>query len=292
MATPEIPHLGPGEGVQSVIDALDETGAVIVEGMIGESAREAILAELAPHVAAAPEKTSGVSPETEFFYRGTRNVTGLVAKSPAFVESLLLHPLLLGVAERLLADVCSSFNLNVAQFLVRQPDAPQQYLHRDEDVWAHLQGLLAERTPRPDVQLASVTALEEFRADGGATAVVPGSHRWVRDRQPEPQEIAYAVMPAGASVIYRGATLHGGGPNSLGAPRPGIHLSYVAGWLRTEEANILSTPPAVARTLPPRARQLVGYDIHDAIEIAGGYLGAVELADPGDLLERDELGDD
>ena len=286
---PEIPHLQADDTPQAVCDVLGETGAVIVEGMLDAAAREAIGRELGPHADAASDVVDGINPAVAFFYEGARNVTGLVAKSPTFVDALLLHPLLLGAADRLLADVCSSFNLNVAQLLLRRPDAPQQLIHRDEDVWAHLQGMLADRSPRPQVQLASVTALEAFRADGGATAIVPGSHRWERERQPEPHEIAYAVMPAGASVIYLGSALHGGGPNALGDPRPGIHLSYVAGWLRPEEANILSVPPSVARTLPPRARQLVGYDVHDAIDVAGGYLGAVELADPGALLERGEL---
>ncbi len=71
--------------------------------------------------------------------------------------------------------------------------------------------------------------------------------------------------------------------------RPGIHLSYVAGWLRPEENNTLATPPDVARNLPRRTRQLVGYGIHDALDLGGGHLGCVDLRDPSEMLVSGDL---
>jgi hypothetical protein len=49
-------------------------------------------------------------------------------------------------------------------------------------------------------------------------------------------------------------------------------------------------PPAVARTLPREAQELLGYAVHDAIRSAGGYLGVVGLRDPVELLAEGELG--
>ena len=66
-------------------------------------------------------------------------------------------------------------------------------------------------------------------------------------------------------------------------------MSYVVGWLRTEENNILSAPPEIARTLPRRAQELLGYGAHDALSVGGGYLGTVDLRAPVDLLENGEL---
>ena len=63
---------------------------------------------------------------------------------------------------------------------------------------------------------------------------------------PTPDQIAYAEMPAGSAVVYTGGTIHAGGANTTETPRRGAHLSYCLGWLRTEENNYLSTPPAVA----------------------------------------------
>jgi ectoine hydroxylase-related dioxygenase (phytanoyl-CoA dioxygenase family) len=120
-------------------------------------------------------------------------------------------------------------------------------------------------------------ALEDFTAANGATRIVPGSHRWELERQPEEAEIATATMPAGAAAIYLGSTLHGGGANTTADRwRRGMHLSYVVGWLRTEENQSLSVPADVVRTLPRRAQELLGWTAHDALASGGGYLGTVD----------------
>jgi hypothetical protein len=61
---------------------------------------------------------------------------------------------------------------------------------------------------------------------------------------------------------------------------------------RTEENNYLAVPPAVARTLPRRCQEVLGYAVHDAIAMNGGYLGMVSLRDPVELLEEGTLGGD
>ena len=97
-------------------------------------------------------------------------------------------------------------------------------------------------------------------------------------------------MPAGSAVIYLGSTLHGAGTNSTQETwRRGLHMSYVVGWLRTEENNVLATPPEIARNLPERAQALLGYAVHDAIEDMGGYAGMVEMRDPLALLREGKL---
>jgi len=108
-------------------------------------------------------------------------------------------------------------------------------------------------------------------------------------RAPEPDEIAYAEMAAGSAVIYTGGTIHAGGANVTDIPRRGAHLSYCLGWLRTEENNYLSTPPAVAAKLPRVAQELLGYAMHDSLPRGGGYLGMVRMQDPVELLARGEL---
>jgi ectoine hydroxylase-related dioxygenase (phytanoyl-CoA dioxygenase family) len=107
---------------------------------------------------------------------------------------------------------------------------------------------------------------------------------------PEPDQVAYAEMPAGSAVVYLGSAIHAGGRNSTGDGwRRGMHMSFVVGWLRTEDNNYLSTPPDVARTLPRRSQELLGYAAHDAIAFGGGYLGTVDLLDPVDLLAKGRL---
>ena len=100
-------------------------------------------------------------------------------------------------------------------------------------------------------------------------------------------------MPAGSAVVYLGTVLHGAGTNrTANAWRRGLHLSYVVGWLRTEENNYLAVPPAIARTLPRRCQEVLGYAVHDALRMNGGYLGMVSLRDPLELLEEGALGGD
>jgi len=127
-------------------------------------------------------------------------------------------------------------------------------------------------------------------ATSGATCVAPGSHLWDPARYPAQGEIAQAVMPAGSIVIYLGSTIHGGGANTTDDEwRRGVHLSYTLGWLRTEENNYLAVPPSVARELPRLCQEILGYSVHDAIDMAGGYLGALHLRDPVELLASGEL---
>ena len=45
----------------------------------------------------------------------------------------------------------------------------------------------------------------------------------------------------------------------------------------------------VARDLPRKTLELLGYAAHDGIAAGGGFLGAVDLRDPVDLLEKGEL---
>jgi ectoine hydroxylase-related dioxygenase (phytanoyl-CoA dioxygenase family) len=193
-------------------------------------------------------------------------------------------PTLLAVCDEILAPSCARYQLNLAHVLDRGPGAEQQFIHRDELVWVHVP------RPHPELQVAAVIALVDFTAANGATRVIPGSHRWDADRSPTDDEYAVAEMSAGSAVMYLGSTLHGGGPNSTADQwRRGMHLSYVLGWLRTEENHYLATPPEIARTLPRRAQELLGYAAHDALASGGGYLGALDLRDPVDMLADGSL---
>ena len=264
---------------------LEADGAVIVEQVLEPDLVRRFNSEIEPLLADASPSRAYINPAIEWFYGDrVRQVVGMAAKSRIFAEEVLCHPLYEGLCSTILGPHCASVQLNVAQVMERGPGAEQQALHRDEDVWIHLP------RPHPEVQLASVIALVDFRADNGATVVVPGSHRWPRDRRPDTGELVAADMTAGSAVVYLGSTVHGGGANTTPAEhRRGMHMSFCVGWLRPEENHYLSTPLDVARTLPPRTLQLLGYSAHDAISSGGGYLGAVDLLDPLILLQKGEI---
>lgn len=278
-------RLKRGDPSDAIVAALLEDGAVIVEGILDPDLLGRFNAQLDPLLAAADPKRSFINPMIDFFFgQHTRHLTGVAAKSRVFATEILCEPTMQSICESVLGPSCARWQLNIAQVLDRGPGAQQQLLHRDELVWVHLP------RPHPEVQVASVIALEDFCAENGATRVIPGSHKWPLERLPEEHETVAAEMPAGSAIVYLGSTIHGGGPNTTrDRGRRGMHMSFVVGWLRTEENQYLETPLEVARTLPRASQELLGYAVHDAIADAGGYLGTVDLRDPVDLIEEGKL---
>ncbi|MFI5316830.1 MAG: phytanoyl-CoA dioxygenase family protein [Myxococcota bacterium] len=278
-------HLAAKSPLDAIEQALKDDGGVIVEGFLAADVVARIKAEVAQARAAANPGMKHLNPAIQFFYGDkTRHVNGMAAHSRTFATEVMIHPIYLALCDRVLLPSCARYQLNLGHLIDRGPGAQNQLLHRDEVVWVHLP------QPHAEIQLASMIALDDFRVENGATRIVAGSHRWPRGRAPETHEIADAVMPAGSAAIYLGSTLHGAGANSTQSEwRPGLHISYVLGWLRTEENNYLAVPPEVARTLPRAAQEVLGYAVHDAIASAGGYLGMLGLRDPVELMGEGKL---
>jgi hypothetical protein len=293
-------HMEATDDPDEIFAVLLEDGAVIVEGFITADQIERVNRELDPYNEAADPLMRNVwdfdmdlgdvaevlvEAEDEAFVTGnTRNVTGLSSKSATFANEILTHPLYMAMCDRLLKPRCSHYVLNHSHLINVGPGAKRQPLHRDVAIWADMPGL----GPESHLSLTSVVSLVDFTEENGATRVVPGSHLWDGDaygqtgRQAQPEEIVQAVMPAGSVVFYGGWALHGAGQNrTTDTSRRGLHISYCQGWLRTEENNVLATPPAIARNLSERAQQLLGYAAYRT-------LGMVELRSPIDQM-RDGL---
>lgn len=271
--------------VALMLEALEQDGALIVEGLLDADSRARLNREIEPLLSGADPAMEHLNASVAaFFGTQVRHLSGLAGKSGAFAEQVMCHPIYLALCDRVLLPNCAEYQLNLAHLMERGPGAASQLLHRDEDVWIHFP------CPRPELMLASVVALVDFTRDNGATVVVPGSHRWPREREATGEELAIAEMPAGSAVIYLGSTLHAGGANTTPDQwRRGFHMSYALGWLRTEENNVLAVPPARARDLSRRAQRLLGYGVHDAIKDSGGYLGMVGLRDTNELLNEGRL---
>ncbi|MDH5236772.1 MAG: phytanoyl-CoA dioxygenase family protein [Acidimicrobiia bacterium] len=282
---PALRHHSTVDDPDAIVAALETDGAVIIDDFLAADVVAALNAELDPVMADAPTERSFINDGVAYFFgERTRHLTGIAGRSPGFAVEVLCHPLYEAVNQRVLGPNCASWRLNIGHLLERGPGAEQQLLHQDEAVWSFLP------SPHPQVQVASIVALRAFTADNGATRLAPGSHRWEAGRRPSDDDLVAAEMPAGGAVLYLGSTFHAGGANVTEDQwRRGFHLSFVVGWLRTEENNVLATPPDVARHLPRRAQELLGYGAHDAIATGGGYLGTLDVRDPVDLLASGEL---
>ena len=275
--------------------ALDADGAVVVEGLLDAATVARVNDEVESAVAAADPAEELFNPVVQAFNGAqTKQVGGVVGISRTFATDVLCSPVLLALCDRVLLPSCARYQMNIGHLLQRGPGSDEQWLHRDESVWSDV-----PKRDGVELQLASVIALVDFTRDNGATRIVPGSHRW-DDRaltpaeqmarpRPEPDQIAFAEMPAGSAVVYTGGVLHGGGANVTSIPRRGVHLSYCLGWLRTEENNYLSVPRETVAALPRQAQELLGWAVYDAIPRGGGYLGMVRLQDPVELLARGVL---
>jgi ectoine hydroxylase-related dioxygenase (phytanoyl-CoA dioxygenase family) len=132
--------------------------------------------------------------------------------------------------------------------------------------------------PHPEFEVLFALALTEFTEESGATRVALGSHQWGPDRVAHLEETVPAVMPVGSVLFFLGSTWHGGGHNHSTHPRLGVFAKYSLGHLRQEENQFLIAPPAVARTLAPELRALIGY------KVGSPYLGYVLEPELRDLF--------
>lgn len=281
----ELHRFNVTDDVTAIGDSLLAHGAVIVENLLGSEVIQQINEDVAQHLAQADTSVDHLNPIiAEFFGRNTRHVNGMAAKSITFANDVMCHPVYTSLCDRILLPNCADYQLNLGHLMDRGPGAQAQWMHRDEDVWKHYEH------PPGDIQVASIIALADFHRDNGCTFVIPGSHQWDKTREGREEEKVYAEMSAGSAVIYLGSTIHGGGTNTTEDQwRPGLHISYTLGWLRTEENNVLAVPPQKAAKLSKRAQQLLGYGVHDAIGIGGGYLGMVDMREPASLLGDEKL---
>jgi len=265
---------------------LRQDGALIIENLLDSNVLSKINDEVDPYVEAADPGMEHLNPGIQFFFgKETRHVAGMPGKSRSFATEVMIHPTLMSVCDEILLPACARYQLNLGHLIDKGPGGKRQIFHRDELVWVHVP------RPHPELQVATMIALEDFTEEIGATNIVPGSHEWPLEREPEEHEVAVAEMPAGSAAVYLGSTIHAGGENrTTDRWRRGLHTSWICGWLRTEENNYLACPPEVARTLPRQAQEVLGYAVHDAIASGGGYAGALNLQDPCDLIEQGALG--
>ena len=265
-----------------VMAAYEADGGVIVRDLLSDDARRAIVDDLSAGLEdTAPGSKSGMDLWETFHGRNTVRFCGLAARSRAFVDHALLNPVFTAVTDELLLANGADYWLNTGQVMAIGPGEPAQYLHRDENNWP--EAVAVDR----EVTVSCLFALSDFTRENGATVVVAGSQRrppgLVRGAETSPDEIAYAEMPAGSGLIYSGKVIHGAGGNTTENWRYGMHVSFVVGWLRPEEASPLAVDRDRAASLPERARELLGWGSYHSE--GGGRTWLVDFEDAARLFD-------
>jgi len=248
----EIKHVSIDTPIETILEILDEDAGLIIDNFLSDQNIESIKNDLKPYLNVTRNG------QDEFTGFETKRVGALMARSKT-CQDLALDPLINQMAESFLGPHCESYQLHFTSAIQIGPGESSQILHRDRGVWG---GYIPRKI---ETQFSTVWAINDFTKENGATQVVPGSHKWHKDREPLPEEIAYAEMKAGSVFIYTGSVLHGGGTNVTEQPRLGVFLHYAPSWLRQEENQYLSCPPEVAKNFSPELRSLIGYS-------KGGYV--------------------
>ena len=254
-------YLDPGASAEDVCEVLARCGAAIVRDLAPVSLIDDLLGETQPYFDAAPRG------QDEFRGYRTRRVGALAGRSASF-RALALSPLALGVAEIVLRPFCARIQLTYTQAIRLGPGESAQPLHRDDEVYP------MTKPQGGEWAIILMWAASDFSAENGATRVVPGSHLWPRDRVARSDETMPAIMSRGSLLVHYGSVLHGGGANAASEDRVGVSVNYGLGWVRQIENQCLAVPPELARSLPPRLQDLLGYAVH------GRLLGEVGLEDP------------
>jgi ectoine hydroxylase-related dioxygenase (phytanoyl-CoA dioxygenase family) len=188
----------------------------------------------------------------------------LAGKSTALLDVLEL-PWVETAVDAVLRSNCEHALLSSATALDVdfEPGAPPQPLHRDEDVYPHI---LPRRDGGPEYLFNVMIAGTDFTRENGGTRIIPGSHRWPRDRWPGPDdEVISLELEKGECGIWLGSTYHGAGVNLTSEPRLGISLAFCLGWLRTIENQYLMFDRETVAKLAEPVQRLLGYDSHMAL---------------------------
>ncbi|HIK76763.1 MAG TPA: mitomycin antibiotic biosynthesis protein [Gammaproteobacteria bacterium] len=249
----EILHLDSETSVAEILNVLDDDAAVIIENVISIDTVETLKGELVPYL------SKEVFGRDEFTGFSTKRVGALMARSNT-CRDLALNPLVINVTKQYLEPFADGYQLHFTSAVSIGPSETKQVLHRDRGIWG---GYLPRKI---EPLMSTIWAVTEFTRDNGATQIVPGSHKWEKERKPDDTEIAYAEMNPGSVLLYTGTVLHGGGANKTASEiRTGVFLHYALNWLRQEENQYLSCPPEIAKELSSELRSLIGY-------AKGGYV--------------------
>jgi hypothetical protein len=235
-------------GFDAAGDALRHQGWCLLPGMMPKDQMAALAGDLDPVFQATPFCDGD-------FYGARTKRFGSLLKRSSRVADLVMHPLILALAQEMLGAWCDTLQLNLAQAIEIHPGAPAQFPHRDQDMWQGVKGEV-------EYLVNVMWPLTPFTRANGATLIYPGTHGARALTGEAPLEPMVASSCPGTALVFLGSTLHGAGANVTDETRRAIVVSYCLGWLKPYENQWLAYPPEVARTFPRDLAALVGYRQH------------------------------
>ena len=242
--------------VEDILNAVASDGACIALNVLPLELCDALMADFRKHLDDISWGIDELGYRDAFYGEQTKRLHGLFSKS-ARMQEVLTHPLFITLAQRLFVDtrLSNDVRLSNTELMVLNKDQDVQTFHADAASWRRSQA--AEKARGNEILISANCALTDFTATNGATRVVPGSHLWSEEREPEPGEVCLAEMPKGSALIYTGNAVHSGGANTEDAERVGLYLGYIVSWLRPIENQLITNDPKDILALPEDAQRLL-----------------------------------
>jgi ectoine hydroxylase-related dioxygenase (phytanoyl-CoA dioxygenase family) len=254
-------YLSAEATADDVVAGMDEVGYAVVERLLDRDRATEIRSELGDVLRSVPLGRN------DFEGFSTKRIYNIFAKTRC-LDDLALHPLLEGVLDRVLG--LHQFSAPVG--IEIGPGEKSQVLHYDDAIYPL-------PWPHHEVVVNSMWAFDDFTEANGATRVVPGSHRRERADYDRDQPTLPVEMPAGSVIFYTGTLLHRGGANTTSRARLGVILEFCSAWIRAQENHVIGVPKDVARTLPARLQELLGYNVYPP------FIGNVDGRHPRKYLD-------
>jgi ectoine hydroxylase-related dioxygenase (phytanoyl-CoA dioxygenase family) len=270
----------PGFELARHVAAIERDGYTIIEGFLGPERLAEVRRVLALYLGTHLGRNDFEGTRTERVYT-------LVARARVFWD-IVLDARILALCERFLLP---NFLLTASQAIRINPGETPQPFHSDDSFHQIPH-------PRPMISLSTIVAVDPFSEANGGTNVIPGSHLWDEtrrnrlfplgggaegadaDAELEPLAVC-ATLPAGACIVFAGTLIHRGGRNRSAEPRLAFSNQYCQPWARPQENFILGVPAEVARQMPLRLKELLGYSIHPP------FIGQLTASHPAVALEPD-----
>lgn len=250
---------------EELTEILKRDGCVVLKDFASKVQVESLASDLQPFIEATSDSGSA------FGGFKTTRTGALMARSPHCRE-LAIDPRILGLVETFLGPYANTFQLHVTQVIRVLPGETVQEPHRDRWAWSQLQQptadndlpvntviarLMAEIEPQLNIMLA----LTDFTEENGATRIAPGSTQLPDEAKLPEEAFIAAEMSSGSLLAFTGSVFHGAGANRSERDRIGLNIDYTLGWLRQEDNQYLSCPPAIAKDLDPKLQALLGYAV-------------------------------
>jgi len=245
-------------GLETNLAELEAFGFTVIEDALSpgltKELREAILRVAEDFIG----RPLDVDNETE--YEGLKFVPYLIFRDPVFKRSVL-NPGPLALITYLLGQRCVLSSLGCH---LKGPGGRGLLLHSDQ----------ANGTPQPFPPASQTAncnyALTDYTEENGALAIVPGSHRHLR--QPTAGEVGLEgarrnpgvipiEVPAGSAIVWHGATWHGSFPRKKPGLRINLSNFFSRPNLMPQEIYRDAIPDGFLDGEDPRLARLLGADL-------------------------------